>query len=854
MSKIVPCEKPCGLEKTCKTPYQTLDGCMHPRVLVIGEAPGRTEDEEGHLFVGESGQVLRSALKESGFDLSEVGFTNVLGCRPPKNATPTSSQRKACKPRLKKALKDTASSVEMVILAGRIPLQTLLGRTKKISKYHGVPLDVEGVIYIPIYHPAYILRNASLTDEFLGDLDKAYSLLEGKKIVEIPHKKADSAYLEEHMEEILATDKLSFDCETSGLEIYDDDFFLIGVSLSWSPEEAVFIPLKHSEADISDYERQKRRKLLKEILCSSVPKVTQNGRFDIQVIRHTEGYWVENLVDDTMIAHHLLDERHGTHNLSDLVKRYLPEYGSYDDEMKLEMERANDYMPDIPLDKIVYYASGDALVTRMLIFKFLEVLKSENIFSLYRDISVPAMYEYGRMEYLGVKVDTEKAEELDKIYGERVEELLENLWSLPIHTRWRRMRLKEFGYKELIQQLEKGLNSRGGPLTPYQRKKLKKKIREADEDAFFNPRSWKQAHRLFFDMARFPVQTKKNKKGDTIKTLDKEAREALFAFAGSAKGRESLDASAVKLLEDYHYFQKIHKLHSSFVTTWKNWCSDDGLVHANFNQTGTLTGRLSTSNPNLQNIPKKIEADEGASKNEKWLARNNVKSMFVSKFGKEGCILEIDESQLELRIMATLSQDEIMCKAYEAGRDLHEQTGRLLHPDYNAVPKETQKKYRAEGKTMNFSSIYALRREFLKMYPGLERWVATTKEHITNYGWVANPFNARRRVPQILDFYNPPMDLIRQGVNFCIQSTGHYMLMRALVEIGKTLREHNLKSHIVFEVHDSLVFDVYKPELDVVYKIAKKIMTDTSMYDWWTIPLTVDSAVGPNWAQLEPVA
>ncbi len=295
-------------------------------------------------------------------------------------------------------------------------------------------------------------------------------------------------------------------------------------------------------------------------------------------------------------------------------------------------------------------------------------------------------------------------------------------------------------------------------------------------------------------------------------------------------------------------YNKVTKLYTSFVKDYSKHIRDDGLVHTSFNQAVTKTGRLSNSNPNLQQVPKLTKAGSDEPEYTQWLAKHNLKKAYISKF-ENGLIVNADFSQLELRLMATLSQDKLMCDAYMSGGDLHAQTGRLLHPDYDDVSSELRAKYRGEGKTKNFASVYAMSPDFLEMYPELGAWVDLTKDFIVANDFSYNPFNRHRHLHDV----PYPNDKMKQGVNAVIQSTGHDLLIRALVKIYKQFVDLGLKSHLIFEVHDSIVVDCYAPEVDVVTKILKDTMEATGGLDWITIPIVVDVEVGESWGTVEPI-
>ena len=371
-------------------------------------------------------------------------------------------------------------------------------------------------------------------------------------------------------------------------------------------------------------------------------------------------------------------------------------------------------------------------------------------------------------------------------------------------------------------------------LSEYRQKLLGTRLEGLKQQIKLNLNSYTQLSQLFYKVAGLLVQLN-YKTGNP--TTDKEAREELLKFTDS-QYKEGLDF--VRLFEDYSKIQSINK---TFASKWESWISDDGLIHSNMLQHGTVTGRLAVRKPNLQNIPKVIE-DLGDEISE-WMSRHNIKSLFVSKF-KGGFIVNADFSQIELRVMASLSEDPIMVEAYRTGRDLHVVTAKLLFPDYDLKSPEEQRKLRDIAKTYNFASIYSLTPEFMEMYPGLGQWVEETIKFLEKHEYTENIFHRRRRLPNIknsLDKYEKK-HVIQQGVNACVQGGAHDIESMALVRVNKEFERLNLKSHIIFEIHDNIVVDTHPEEVDIVCGILYDKMIKDNVLD---VPLEVEVTIGKNW-------
>lgn len=820
----------CPLADTCESPYIFQDGGDSPEIVIIGDAPGELDDKTRKLFYGRSGQFLRDTLKEFGVDLDKVTFCNIISCYPPDGKAPTQVDIKNCLPNLKRVLKKILPSAKIVFLMGNTPMKVLLGKTG-ISKFHGLPYYVKEKLYFPLYHPAYILKNPNFFSTFVKDIETGINLMNSPfEKINIPSKGVDSTFLEANKNEIISSEFLAYDTETSGLDPYKEDAYLIGVSLCWGKDNSIFVPLKHNDISITEEEYSKRVHLLKEILENPVlKKITHNGKFDRIFLKRVLDIEVSNSYFDTMLAHHLLKEK-SKHSLSNVVRESVPQFADYDLEMASLMADVGNEMSKIPINKIVPYACGDAFVTFILHEKFINSLEEEELIHIYFDIVNNTSLYLSDMEGWGVALNQKLGRKYYTAYSLKLDEILFEMGNLPLCKRWENLKLNSDKMLELRTSMEQSTtkSKRDSILTRYEREK---------DNAIFNPNSPQQVIKLVYELGNLPTQYNKDTKNPTC---GKGAREALLKI-NEPKLEDGLDV--IRALDNYN---KISALYKTYISKWETWLHDDNLMHPNMLQHGTVTGRLSVRKPNFQNIPRNVI---GESPLDQWLSNHNIKNLFISKFGNKGVILNADYSQLELRIMACISRDKSMLKAYTDGGDLHETTARKLFPDFETVSKRKQKEYRTIGKVENFSSMYAMKDEFLDLYPQLKLWVEETKEYVKKNGYVKNMFGRRRRFPELKDNPNPPNHLLRQAVNFCIQSTGHDILLKAGILINSNLKEKELKSHLIFEVHDSLILDCYETDLDIVVEMLYNTMSKTEEYDWLTIPLDIEITMGSTWGK-----
>lgn len=878
---------PCGIEKTCKHPYFKVFGNPSPEILIVGDAPTGVEDGQGKLGVGEEQLFLLSTLEGCGVNLDTVAFCNVLGCMPPNNRIPTVQQVKSCANNLKECFDSVKDSVKLVLLLGNTPLKVVAGKSG-ITKYRGslIPVVIGEAKVMPIFHPGYVLRQMDTRlDTFVSDIDFAVSTMSNINPMDlIPHKAVDSMYLEEHLEEIISCDFLSVDLETTGLDGFLLEAKVLGVGLCWSENDAVFVPLYHKDCNVLSKEKCRRVKFLKLILENiNVPKIGQNIKFDCVYLYATLGINIVNIVGDTMLAHHLLNEN-ALHNLSYLTTEYIPKYRGYDAEMNYLMGVTEKRMGKIPLDKIIPYGCGDVFVVYLLHKIFRKLLEEEGIIQLYDEIVIPGNEVYTSMVKHGVKIDGDVGRKLKISYSEFLETVLSKLYNLNVIKRdWKRYREKELGIEKLkkvftltvcphrdkCKKLSKKIKIKDVPngivrdrdnfvclgwlhssiypeCTGFEEMSVKrkqfyfKKLVVLKEKVELNVNSPQQLCDLFYVVGGLPQQIK-FKTGNL--TTDKEARESLLLYT------QAQYKNILEFVAGFHDYSKVYSLYKSFINKWETWLSSDGLAHPNILQHGTVTGRLAMRNPPLQTIPK--NTNDLGDDISNWVSQNNVKDMFVSKF-EDGWIIDADFSQIELRVMASESGDEKMVSSYKKDIDLHVTTATLMFPDFDTRTVEEQEKLRGLGKTKNFASVYSLNEEYLAMYPGLQNWVEETIEFLKENCFTYNLFNRRRRLPSVL---TPKDDwdlkhIIQQGVNARIQGGAHDLTTKAAIAVYKEFRRFNLKSHIILEVHDSLIVDTHPVEVDIVTQILYNKMVEGNVLN---VPLKVDVKKGKCWGKLKKV-
>ena len=516
---------------------------------------------------------------------------------------------------------------------------------------------------------------------------------------------------------------------------------------------------------------------------TEIIKVGHNIKFDIQVL-HKYNVKVSSPIYDTMVAHYLInpDMRH---NLDTLSESYL-NYSPISIESLIGKKGKNQIsMRDVSIDKITDYASEDADITLQLKSIFDKEIEVNNLGKIFYDIEIPMINVLSEMETEGIKIDTSYLEKLDKEFEEDLE-------------------------------------------------KLKKEIfKKSGEE--FNLNSPKQLGEILFDKLKLVSKPKKTKTGQ---------------YSTSEEVLSSL-ANDHKIIEDILEWRSLDKLQNTYVKSLPNEVSSlTNRVHSSFNQTVTTTGRLSSNNPNLQNIP--IRTANG----------QKIRRAFIPR-GSDYILMAADYSQIELRVIASMSNEENMIDAFVNNQDIHTMTASKI---YNVDPENVTREQRGNAKTVNFGIIYGvsafglsqqtdLNRSESKVmidnyflnYPGLKKYMSDQIDFARNNGYVETIMGRRRYLQNI----NSQNNMLRSGaernaINAPIQGSAADIIKIAMININSELKKQSLKSKMLLQVHDELVFDVHKSEKDQIKDIVKTTMESAVKLK---VPLKIDLEFGKNWLE-----
>lgn len=367
------------------------------------------------------------------------------------------------------------------------------------------------------------------------------------------------------------------------------------------------------------------------------------------------------------------------------------------------------------------------------------------------------------------------------------------------------------------------------------------RLNEIEKDVYelaggqFNIASAPQLREILYDRLKLPVL------GKTPKGEPSTAAEILEELA--------LVHPLPKLLIEH---RQLSKLKSTYLDALPECVGHDGRVHASFNQTVAATGRLSSSDPNLQNIP--VRTDQG----------RQIRQAFVAP-GPEWVLLTADYSQIELRMLAHFCQDQGLIHAFESGHDIHNVVASQI---FGVEESEVTDDQRRSAKTVNFGVIYGLSafglasrlgisqteaadfiEAYFAKYPGIDQWMTTILEEAKTTGQVKTILGRRRPIQGIKSTTGRQRNLAeRTAINTVIQGSAADLIKMAMIRIDRELRLRNLQSRLILQIHDELVFEVPKDELSEVQQLVRDLMNTALELK---VPVEVDIASGPNWLDVE---
>jgi DNA polymerase-1 len=516
----------------------------------------------------------------------------------------------------------------------------------------------------------------------------------------------------------------------------------------------------------------------------AITKIGQNIKYDLSILKRY-GIALKGKLFDTMVAHFLIQPEM-RHNMNVLAETYL-NYSPVSIETLIGKKGKGQLtMRDVPVEEIKEYAAEDADVTLQLKNKFEPMLSDEHIKKLFEEIEIPLISVLAEMEAEGIALDKNALQELSS-------ELEKDITKVDAE----------------IQQLA------GMP---------------------FNVSSPKQVGEILFEVLKVTEKPKKTKTGQYA-----TGEEILVKLVGKH--------DIIGKILDY---RELVKLKNTYVDTLPQLVNPNtGRIHTSYNQVVAVTGRLSSDNPNLQNIP--IRTERG----------REIRKAFVAR-DENYILLSADYSQIELRIIAELSKDAGMIEAFQSGQDIHKATAAKV---YNVSLEEVTSDMRRNAKMVNFGIIYGIsafglserlnipRKEaaaiienYFSKYPGIKAYMDESIEIAKEKGYVETIMGRRRYLRDINSSNQTVRGYAeRNAINSPIQGSAADMLKIAMIHIQNDFKEKNIRSKMLLQVHDELVFDVLKEELEIVKPIIENRMKNA--IPSLLVPMEVGMGVGKNWLE-----
>lgn len=495
------------------------------------------------------------------------------------------------------------------------------------------------------------------------------------------------------------------------------------------------------------------------------------------------GIELKGIVFDTLIAASLLVGDGQKIGLKYLSQYYLEEPMLY----FVDVVKKNKY-PDfsyVPLDLATEYAAADAHQTLRLYKLFDQGLHKNNLQELFHNLEMPLMHVLMKMEQKGILLDESVLKKINEIVSKELSRLHQEIIDLVGH-----------------------------------------------EYATINLNSPKQLEELLFDKLKLPAVKRTAQK--TSYSTDQEVLRELSKI-------HPIPALILR-------YRELFKLKSTYLDALGNYINPKtGRIHTTFSQTNVATGRLASSDPNLQNIP---------------VDRFQVRSAF--KAASNHIFISADYSQIELRVLGYLSQDETLIKAFQEDKDIHAITAAGL---FDIPVWQVTSEQRQIGKRINFSILYGLTthglskdldishstaknyiERFMAQYPGVNKWMENVIIQTKEKGYVETYFKRRRYLPGIYERNRTLYELARRvAINTIAQGTAAEIVKLGMLELNKSFDKSNLSANILLQIHDELLIEVPEKELDETKKLIKNTLEHVVN---WNIPLSVTIRTGSNWQEV----
>ena len=569
---------------------------------------------------------------------------------------------------------------------------------------------------------------------------------------------------------------------------------LVGLSFSVEPHAGWYVPVGHAEG--TQLPLDVALGTLGPVFTDpSVPKTAHNANYDMMVLEN-HGIRVEGLAFDTMLAAHAAG--HSSVGLKNLALEFFGEEMTPISDL-IGKGRKQITMDRVEISRAAEYAAADADFTERLRRDLETELNEKSLDKMLREYEVPLAPVLVRMQRDGVAIDVGALRNMSEELGEELDRIRNGMYMTVGHE--------------------------------------------------FNLNSSKQLGDILFTELRLPP-TRRTKSGYSTDA----------ASLDGLKGRldtgtiEGADPRAYDVLNSILEYRQLSKIKSTYVDALPGLVNPEtGRIHTKYNQTGSATGRVSSNDPNVQNIPVRTE-----------LGRR-VRKAFIAPDAPGSTLLAADYSQIELRILAHFSEDQALVSAFHEGKDIHNATSSLV---YDVPINEVTDDMRRIAKILNFGVLYGVTafgisqqtdltpeqgqrfiNVFFEQYPGIQDYVDKTVQTCRNVGYVQTALGRRRYLPNITARNTHVRRAAeRAAINMPIQGTAADIIKIAMIRIMERMTELRMRSKMILQVHDELIFETPSDELDELSEVVMELMPASLSL---AVPLGVELKTGDTWGDLE---
>lgn len=787
--------------------YGMADGPM-----ILGEAPGAQEVAKGVPFVGEAGKILRATLQAVGADPEECYITNSVICRPPGNATPTPDHIECCSLRLGKEI--SLIQPTKILAVGSVALTAVLHAPKSlpITKWRGrgfwSPWGTRDIYTVATYHPAAVLRDAELFRDFASDIEKWWThdhpMLEPILTEYVPESPEEAIKLLNALQRAAGAPFISVDLETTGKDAYYDDTMTYGYGTLFDFDKepdgktadgmTVIIP------SVLTKDPALRTRMQSLVTNESFDGWVsfQNMKFDLKFIYYLlDAFARPEKPLDTMLLSYVLDERpaSGRFQVHGLKAQARVRYDAAEYEINFDKFFAQSQEEqDAQKPELYHYQSLDLYYTARLAYDLTKEVEKEGLQPVVDKLLLPGTLAFTEIEMRGVRLDIPYLKGLQKKFEKETQDKLKELQAIA----------EEHGFPD------------------------------------FNPLSPMQIVKLLYNTWHLPKPRKNT-------TDRKELHDMVPKIKDPVK-----QEFVRKLIE----FRLDIKTLGTYVEGLLDRAHDDERIRSNFALVGTVTGRLSSSNPNLQNIPGRHGS--------------TIRNAFIASEGYT--FIEADYSQLEVRVAAALCGEEVWVEAFKSGRDLHRMVAAAM---LNKAESDVTEFERRIAKTVDFGILYGrgaksltegqelkhlpegqkwwtfeeavkFQQQFLEQFPKLAAWMEKVKSDAVKNHYVQAPSGRRRRFPLINRNLH---EVRRQAGNMPIQSSASDICLTALIRLHDELPEG---AYVLFSVHDAIYLECEERLEKKVLKQVRETMLDVVpdvLGFVPDVPFDVKIKTGKRWAE-----